>query len=105
MFETDITYDDAHEFKDWVAAVCKDGLWWLIDNTGRAVTNLEFSEISDFSNGKAEVEKRVWWKKIKFWINKKWEYLLWKNDTTEDFEKYEKKLWKDVINLLRLWKN
>ena len=105
MFETDMTYDDAHEFKDGVAAVNKDKFWWFIDNNGNAITNLEFTEVSDFSDGKAEVEKRVWWKKIKFWINKKWEYLLWKNDTIEDFDKYEKKLWKDVINLLRLWKN
>lgn len=105
MFETDMTYDDAHEFKDGVAAVNKDNLWWFIDNNGNAITNLEFTEVSDFSDGKAEVVKRVGWKVIKFWINKKWEYLLWKNDTVEDFEKYEKKLWKDVINLLRLWKN
>ncbi len=105
MFETDMTYDDAHEFKDGVAAVNKDKFWWFIDNNGNAITNLEFTEVSDFSDGKAEVVKRVGWKVIKFWINKKWEYLLWKNDTVEDFEKYEKKLWKDVINLLRLWKN
>ena len=105
MFETDMTYDDAHEFKDGVAAVNKDNLWWFIDSNGNPITNLEFSKVSDFSDGKSEVEKRVWWKKIKFWINKKWEYLLWKNDTQEDFYKYEKKLWKDVINLLRLWKN
>ena len=105
MFETDMTYDDAHEFKDGVAAVNKDKFWWFIDNNGNAITNLEFTEVSDFSDGKAEVVKRVGWKVIKFWINKKWEYLLWKNDITEDFEKYEKKLWKDVINLLRLWKN
>ena len=105
MFETDMTYDDAHEFKDGVAAVNKDNLWWFIDNNWNPITNLEFSKVSDFSDGKSEVEKRVWWKKIKFWINKKWEYLLWKNDTQEDFDKYEKKLWKDVINLLRLWKN
>jgi hypothetical protein len=72
MFETDMTYDDAHEFKDGVAAVNKDKFWWFIDNNGNAITNLEFTEVSDFSEGKAEVEKRVWWKKFKFWINKKW---------------------------------
>ena len=105
MFETDMTYDDAHEFKNGVAAVNKDNFWWFIDDNWNPITNLEFTEISDFCDGKAEVEKRVGWKKIKFWINKKWEYLLWKNDTQEDFDKYEKKLWKDVINLLKLWKN
>ena len=105
MFKTDMTYDDAHEFNDWLAAVCKNGLWWFIDNNGNAITNLEFSEISDFSNGKAEVVKRVGWKVIRFWINKKWEYLLWRDDSQEDFAKYESKYWKEVINLLRLWKN
>ena len=102
--EKTVFYDWVHEFSENMAAVKNKEFRGFLDKNWKMITDFEFSNVWDFKDWKAEVEKFVNWKKIKFWINKDWEYLLWRGDEHEDLWKYESVFWKETILSLRLSK-
>ena len=50
-------YDETGHFKDGLARVSKDGEYGYIDKNGTEVIQIQFSEASDFENGKAKVTR------------------------------------------------
>lgn len=54
-------YDDASEFSEGLARVCKDGKWGFIDTKGEVVIPLEFDGAEDFSEGLAAACKGDVW--------------------------------------------
>ena len=57
------TYDDAHGFYygSTLAAVCKNGKWGFIDDSGNAVIDYQFENAKSFSNNLAAVCKNGKW--------------------------------------------
>ena len=54
-------YEDAQSFRNGFAAVCVEGIWGYVDESGRMVVKPEFEEATPFSDqGTAAVKREEW---------------------------------------------
>ena len=61
---TDFVFDEATDFKDGVAAVCKAGKWGYVDQAGKTVISFEFDADLVFSN---QVDTVEWSREAKYY--------------------------------------